>query len=163
MTINHGAYALDRAAELPNDDLARREFISQATLAAVATVLAACSGGGDVTAPSGNQQVGSGGTTLTITLATFPTLSAVGGIAAVGSLGSKPIAVVRTAATTYLALSRVCTHANCTINVNATNFTCPCHGSRFNSTGQVTQGPATTALERFTATLSADGTTLTIS
>lgn len=155
---------MEHTADMPNDDLARREFISQATLAAVATVLAACSGGGsDVTGPGGSQQAGSGGNTLTLTLSTFPTLSAVGGIAAVGSLGTKPIAVVRTGTSTYVALSRICTHANCTINVNASNFTCPCHGSRFNSNGQVTQGPATTALERFTATLSADGTSLTVS
>ncbi len=148
-------------------DEGRREFLSQATLAAVATVLAACSGGGsDVFAPSSPNPApapGTSGSTLLVTLASFPALAAVGGIAAVGTLGVKPVAVVRAGEASYVALSRICTHAGCDVGISSGGFTCPCHGSRFNSAGAAIQGPAEAALERFHVAVSADGATLTIS
>ena len=148
-------------------DPARREFLSQATLAAVGVVLAACSGGGDgVTAPTGpgpEPSPGTNGITLVIAVSSFPALANVGGIAAVGFLGTKQVAVVRSGTSSYTALSRVCTHAACDVNIQSGAFVCPCHGSRFNSAGAVTQGPAQTALQRFNVAVSANGTTLTIS
>jgi cytochrome b6-f complex iron-sulfur subunit len=155
---------------LINDDryeLDRRDFLGQATLAAVAAVLAACSGGGsDVFAPASpnpEPPPGTSGGSLTVTISAFPALASVGGIAAVGNIGVRPVAVVRTGQTSYTALSRVCTHAGCEINIVSGGFSCPCHGSRFNSAGQATQGPAQLALQRFNVAVSADGTTLTIS
>jgi cytochrome b6-f complex iron-sulfur subunit len=148
-------------------DLPRREFLSQATLAAVSAVLAACSGGGGgVFAPgSANPEPGAGtaGGTLNVTLASFPALGSAGGIAAVGSVGGKPVAVVRTGDTSYMALSRICTHAGCEISIASGGFSCPCHGSRFNASGAATQGPAQQALQRFNVAVSGDGLTLTIS
>ena len=157
-----GAILDDRGA------LPRRDFLSQATLAAVATVLAACSGGGEgatgpAAAPNPEPTPGTSGSTLTVTLAAFGALANVGGIAAVGNLGVKPIAVVRTGATNYTALSRICTHAGCDINVSGSGFSCPCHGSQFNSEGKATVGPAEAALQRFNVALSTDGTKITIS
>ncbi len=46
----------------------------------------------------------------------------------------------------YSALSLVCTHLGCTVEEQGQGFQCPCHGSRFNGTGQVTHGPAAQAL-----------------
>jgi len=45
--------------------------------------------------------------------------------------------------------SAVCTHLGCTITWNNSekSFDCPCHGSRFSSSGTVINGPANTALE----------------
>lgn len=40
------------------------------------------------------------------------------------------------------ALSLVCTHLGCTVNVTADNLVCPCHGSVFNRDGQVLKGPS---------------------
>lgn len=40
------------------------------------------------------------------------------------------------------ALSLVCTHLGCTVNVTPGNLVCPCHGSVFNRHGVVLQGPA---------------------
>jgi cytochrome b6-f complex iron-sulfur subunit len=40
------------------------------------------------------------------------------------------------------ALSLVCTHLGCTVNVTAGDLVCPCHGSVFNRQGVVLQGPA---------------------
>ena len=151
-----------------SDTLPRREFLSQATLTAVAAVLAACSGGGGgvtgpAAAPNPEPTPGTSGSSLTVTLGSFAALANVGGIAAVGNLGTKPIAVVRTGAASYTALSRICTHAGCDVNVAGNGFSCPCHGSKFDSQGQATEGPAQAALQRFSVAVSSDGTKITVS
>ena len=45
--------------------------------------------------------------------------------------------------------SAVCTHLGCTVvwNNSEKSFDCPCHGSRFSTSGNVINGPANTALE----------------
>lgn len=48
----------------------------------------------------------------------------------------------------FYALQAVCTHLGCAPRWQAPHFVCPCHGSRFHSSGQVEQGPATRSLER---------------
>ncbi len=47
-----------------------------------------------------------------------------------------------------LALDVGCTHLGCTVTANANGFACPCHGSRFGTSGQVLTGPAPRPLGR---------------
>ncbi len=81
----------------------------------------------------------------------------------VGGYGYKyNLIIVRTGESQYMAFSSQCTHQSCTVTYNAVSGTlpCPCHGSVFSNTGSVLQGPAVTALKKYTVTQ--EGNTLTI-
>ena len=62
----------------------------------------------------------------------------------------------------YIALSKVCTHNQCDVEYDdeADKFVCPCHGSEFNTEGEVTTGPADEPLKEYNTEL--DGQTLRI-
>ena len=56
----------------------------------------------------------------------------------------------RTAQTTFSVLTATCTHEGCTVTgFSGTTFVCPCHGSRYSTSGGVVNGPATRALQTF--------------
>ena len=48
------------------------------------------------------------------------------------------------------ALSTVCTHLGCSINVTPKELICPCHGSIFGCDGKVLKGPANRPLKLLT-------------
>ena len=56
------------------------------------------------------------------------------------------------------AISAVCTHLGCTVDWDAAMqmFACPCHGSRYDQAGHVTQGPARRDLELVTVIVKED-------
>lgn len=89
-------------------------------------------------------------------------------LAAVGSskINGNTI-VVRTAAgnmaSSFVALSLVCTHEQCIVNYDTADndFKCPCHGSRYSITGAVNQGPATAALTKYTVSVNNNVLTVT--
>ncbi len=55
----------------------------------------------------------------------------------------------------YYALSKVCTHQGCDVeyNVSQNQMTCICHGSRFDISGTVLNGPATSPLFEYATEL----------
>jgi cytochrome b6-f complex iron-sulfur subunit len=55
------------------------------------------------------------------------------------------------------AISSICTHLGCTVNAAGDGYECPCHGSKYNSTGYVLKGPAKSPLDRLELSLSDDG------
>jgi Rieske Fe-S protein len=132
----------------------RRVFVV-ATGATVAGALAGCGGGG-----------GSGSPSTPSTPAPTPTptpagelrvpLMAIGETVAasanlVGGLVT-PLAVTRVSQAEAVTVSRVCTHQGCTVALPGApggTLDCPCHGSRFQTTGQVVNGPAARALSQF--------------
>ena len=57
----------------------------------------------------------------------------------------------------FSAVSPICTHLSCTVEVNGAHLVCPCHGSTYDRTGRVLKGPAARALTRFPTRLTADG------
>ena len=121
------------------DCLNRRAFLARSAAAAAAAALASGCGDGVFGPPLPAHSAGgvpSG--TVTITVAQFP------GLATVDKLVQIDLerAVKRTGATSFLALSTICTHQGCDAAVNAVNqIECPCHGSRFANDGSVINGP----------------------
>jgi cytochrome b6-f complex iron-sulfur subunit len=57
------------------------------------------------------------------------------------------VAIVKKGDDIY-ALSLVCTHLGCTVNVTTRELICPCHGSIFGRSGEVVKGPADRPLAR---------------
>ena len=168
----------------------RRDFIKKASTLTIvggtAILLEACGGGGSPTSSDngyGGGDTGGGGdnsgggntgynydpATGVITIDTsmiYQTLQNTGGaIALSGSdtFDNRGIIVLRTSTTGVRALSRNCTHAGFTVNINsaANNLVCPSHNSIFDLNGNVVSGPASGALTRYSASLS--GSIITIS
>ena len=150
----------------------RREFCVSAchaaTVVALGSVLQSCGGGGSPAGPGGgntapplavvNGTVAGG--TVTVSVDGASPLATVGGAALVRS-SSGDMLVARTAQDVFAALTAICTHENCTITGFRTpTYVCPCHGSQFNTAGQVQSGPATRSLRTFPTQFA--GTTLTI-
>ena len=72
--------------------------------------------------------------------------------------------MVQESAGKYAALSAACSHQCCTVGyVKSTKgFLCPCHGSTFSATGQVTGGPAPTGLQKLSVCADACGVYVTV-
>ena len=66
----------------------------------------------------------------------------------------------------FNALSSICTHQACNIDSfdsGKEQFVCPCHGSRFDVTGNVVQGPAGSPLPKYTTQIEGDQLTINVS
>ncbi len=133
----------------------RRAFLEQTALAGVAAFLAGCGAGSNTTGPSFTGP-------LTVTVADFPALASVGGIARVDSGGGSPVAAVRTGDTQYAAFSLVCPHQGATVGIVGAGFRCPQHGARFAADGSWVGGQRTSNLRALTAQFDANSGTLTI-
>ena len=139
------------------EPLSRRIFCLHACQAASCLALGslaqACGGGGG-SGPSNIPQLslvnGSvSGSTVVAQIDSASPLAAVGGAAMVRSSGGAFL-VARTGQDSFTALTTICTHQTCTIaGFDGTNYVCPCHGSRFTTTGRVVNGPASAPLRSF--------------
>ena len=89
------------------------------------------------------------GTTVQVQIDSSSPLAAVGGAALVRS-SSGLLLVARTGDQAFTALTSTCTHQTCTISgFDGTDYVCPCHGSRFTTSGRVVNGPAAAPLRTF--------------
>jgi cytochrome b6-f complex iron-sulfur subunit len=132
----------------------RRKFVTMGALAAAAAALAACGGlGSSITAPP---SVG-----VSLKISDYAALANVGGVAVLTASGS-PIAIVRTGATTFVALSRICPHQGGTIETASGGFFCPNHGAEFDINGTWRGGQRTSNMRSYTTTYDAVTGTLTI-
>jgi cytochrome b6-f complex iron-sulfur subunit len=87
----------------------------------------------------------------------YSALQTVGGVVLANN-----IYIVCTAQSTYIALSRICTHAGCSVSFNSSGktFVCPCHGGVYNINGKVVSGPPPSPLAQYQVTVS--GSTLSV-
>ncbi len=142
------------AALSTNEDLSRRIFLVRCGAITATVALAACGVGSDfLTAP--------GNVSLSIKIASYPDLAPLGGVAYVDANGS-PLAIVRTGATTFLALSRICPHRGGIVNEVGGGFSCPLHGAQFDNSGRWAGGQPTGSLTTYNSRYDAATDTLTI-
>ncbi len=154
----------------------RREFCGglcrTAAAGGVLSTIPGCGGGGggsSTTSPSGMTSpslvrlTGTAvGNQVTVDIAAGSALAATGGQALVQA-GSTSLLVARTGTSTFTALTAICTHEACLIaNGDGGAFVCPCHGSRFDTTGRVLTGPAVSSLRSFATVFSGSSLTITI-
>ncbi|HEX8169031.1 MAG TPA: FAD-dependent oxidoreductase [Thermoanaerobaculia bacterium] len=68
----------------------------------------------------------------------------------IAEIDGKKVALYRDDQGQWTAVSPVCTHMGCIVHFNRFEKTwdCPCHGSRFDTNGEVIEGPAINPLER---------------
>ncbi|WP_319481091.1 Rieske (2Fe-2S) protein [uncultured Draconibacterium sp.] len=140
----------------------RKEFIKKfayggSILLTAPVILSACSSDDDDFVPNDPNEPD---TDLTIDLSssTYSDLGTIGGFVYEGN-----IMIFRTGESTYLAISKICTHQGCTVAYNHTSgdVLCPCHSSRFTTAGAVVSGPATASLKTYS--VQKNGDILTIS
>ena len=128
--------------------------------AAVATLFSAC-GGSSPTSPSSMASMlpvlpGRFASSRVQVTVAGSALDNVGAAALVESTAGVFL-LARTGASAFTAVDAVCSHESCTITgIDGTTYVCPCHGSRYNRSGQVLAGPAKASLRQF-ATTFADG------
>ena len=150
----------------------RREFLQRLTVSGACLL---CSGAiGSILSSCENPEAPSEETNIPVTegapiiqLANEPSLQNIGG--AVKKRFStfnetNVILVVRISTTTFAAYDARCTHQGTIVELPVNNvMTCLNHGSKFNaSNGTVIQGPATSALKKFTVTHNGENNTITI-
>jgi Rieske Fe-S protein len=129
----------------------RRRFVAQGAGLIAAAVLGGC-------ASLMTRRVPLRDGRLTLDLRQFPELQEPGGAARLLPDGWRdPLYVLVLPGGTYAALSPICTHLGCTVDVSGARLVCPCHGSTYDREGRVLQGPAERALTRYAARVTADG------
>jgi cytochrome b6-f complex iron-sulfur subunit len=150
-------------------EISRRNFCVHACQAASCIVLGslaeACGGGGGGLAPSNVPQRSTingnvSGSSVVVQIDSSSPLAPVGGAGMVRS-SRGVFLVARTGQETFPALTSTCTHQACTITgFDNTNFVCPCHGSKFTTSGRVLNGPANAPLRSFATQFSNDVLTI---
>ena len=82
------------------------------------------------------------------------TLGDIGGAASVDTnLGV--FLVSRASASAFTVLTAICTHEGCTVTgFNGQLYVCPCHNSKYTTSGSVANGPASQPLRQFASTFS---------
>ena len=120
-----------------DDCLSRRAFLTKSGLA-VAGVAAIASGCGD--GQFGPASLSTTTQSVQIKVASIPALATVGQLVKI-PVTSGLIAVKRTGTASFSAISTVCTHQGCEVDIQANAFVCPCHNSRYDNSGGVTRQP----------------------
>jgi cytochrome b6-f complex iron-sulfur subunit len=140
-------------------DFLRKFVFGTGLLIAAPAVFNACSKGEDNPDDGSNNNNNNNNTSndiiVDLSKTEFAALKTVGGSAYTGN-----IIVIRSGETQYIALSKLCTHEGCTVNYSGSQLVCPCHNSKFDTSGSVLTGPATTSLKKYTVVV--EGNTLKI-
>jgi len=87
---------------------------------------------------------------LRLRLDAYPQLAATDGSVMLMPAGTDvPVYVMALGSNQFAALSPICTHRGCTVQIRAARLVCPCHGSTYERDGRVVRGPAQRPLTRY--------------
>lgn len=125
------------------DSIDRRGFVVTCALAGAGFVLSGCVAMVTHPVPVNDGRVRLG-------LASYPELAKPdGAIRILPATNADPIYVLATPTGEFRAVSPICTHRGCTVDVQGARLVCPCHGSTYDRDGTVLRGPAERALTRY--------------
>jgi cytochrome b6-f complex iron-sulfur subunit len=152
-----------RACTLPAT-LTRRDFVSTAAWTMLSASLVGACGGGDGPTDPGGTPSGSGvtvnGGIITIALDAEAALAASNGFLI---LSQARTIVINTGNNVFRAFTSVCTHEQCDVNgYSGGRIRCPCHGSQYDTRGQVVAGPATLPLTEYRTSFDPATRTVTV-
>ena len=98
----------------------------------------------------------------TVKLSDNKDLERVGGYVLVKDTAAGDVLVVRSGETQYTALSNICPHKQCKVEVKSPSLIqCPCHQSAYKIDGTYIGGPSKTSLKKFSISLNGDVLTVT--
>ena len=127
--------------------LDRREFVTTCACLLAGGLVSACASLAARPVPLTDGRV-------RLALAEHPELAPPGGALKILPHGAiAPLYVLRLDGGQYAALSPICTHQGCTVDIQGPRLVCPCHGSTYDRGGRVLRGPAERALSRFPITV----------
>jgi Rieske Fe-S protein len=116
---------------------------------AAATGLAGCAPN-IAPAPVANAQKDDSGN-VRLMVSRYPDLAREGGAITLRLPGEENLLVTHPGGTTYAVVSSTCTHSGCPLGFEEGEIVCPCHLSRFDSQGKVTNPPAKAPLRAYAA------------
>src|ERR1043165_3362091 len=126
----------------------RRYFIEQSCLSGLGVIagLSVLNALEIPTLKAASRMMPGGNREIPLMLVDTPELEKVGGAyhLQVDEIGAN-ILVVRTGEESFIAVDIKCPHKGCEVAIDTktnSKFVCPCHGSEFKLTGEVTKGPA---------------------
>lgn len=141
--------------------ISRRDFIKKSALGIVVggTVLSSL----DIAAIAANSTRGSftrsgGDVVINLKEAKNSDLAKVGG----GIFLGDEDMLVRVSQTKFVALSLICKHKGCTVELEGKKFVCPCHGSEYAIDGKVTEGPSKKNLDTYKTIYDPEKETVTV-
>jgi Rieske Fe-S protein len=129
-------------------DIDRREFVVRGAMLSAA-LLAGCAS--MVTHPV---PVASGSIQLSLTQ--YPELSRADGAVKLQPEGLEHPVYLLASGGSFVAVSPICTHRGCTVDIHGERLVCPCHGSTYDRSGNVLKGPAQRPLTRYAVSRMAD-------
>ena len=134
--------------------ICRREFLERISQSAVA----ACVAVGAVTGIRADEKGGAGELVLGLADEKNAALKSVGGAVYAERKGAEePLIVWRQSESVVRAFSSKCTHRGCKVGLPRDGvLECPCHGARFDSSGQPTKRPAKKPLGELPADIRQD-------
>ena len=123
--------------------IGRRAFVSRVASFSVGTVLAGCASVGAIPVSPEDGRV-------YLRFLHHPSLLEPGGSLRIRPEGdSTPVYVLALDDDEFAAVSPICTHQGCTVDIAGRHLVCPCHGSTYERDGTVVRGPAPQSLHRF--------------